>query len=95
MGSKKLLRSLPCSSARVRFAGALASCLRAGSHVLRAQIRWALVRDPSGERDPQAFLCTDLDLDPTAILRRFVCRWRIETTFQEVREHLGIKTQRQ
>jgi hypothetical protein len=60
-----------------------------------AQIRWILVRDPSGERDPQAFLCTDLDLDPAAILSRFVFRWRIETTFQEVREHLGVETQRQ
>ena len=40
------------------------------------------VRDPSGERDPQAFLCTDLDLDPVAILSSFVFRWRIETTFQ-------------
>ena len=60
-----------------------------------AKIRWILVRDPSGERDPQAFLCTDLDLEPAAILGRFVCRWRIETTFQEVREHLGVETQRQ
>jgi hypothetical protein len=60
-----------------------------------AAIRWVLVRDPSGQRDPQAFLCTDLDLEPTAILKRFVCRWRIETTFQEVREHLGVETQRQ
>ena len=24
-----------------------------------------------------------------------MCRWRIETTFQEVREHLGVETQRQ
>jgi len=60
-----------------------------------APIRWVLVRDPSGEREAQAFLCTDLDLDPAAILGRFVFRWRIETTFQEVREHLGVETQRQ
>jgi hypothetical protein len=60
-----------------------------------ARIRWVLVRDPSGERDAQAFLCTDLDLEPAAILGRFVFRWRIETTFQEVREHLGVETQRQ
>jgi hypothetical protein len=60
-----------------------------------AAIRWVLVRDPTGRRDPQAFLCTDLDLDPIAILKRFVYRWRIETTFQEVREHLGVETQRQ
>jgi len=60
-----------------------------------APIRWVLVRDPSGVRDPQAFLCTDLDPDPVVILSRFVFRWRIETTFQEVREHLGVETQRQ
>ena len=60
-----------------------------------APIRWVLVRDPSGRRDAQAFLCTDLALEPSAILQRFVCRWRIETTFQEVREHLGVETQRQ
>jgi hypothetical protein len=60
-----------------------------------AAIRWVLVRDPAGQRDAQAFLCTDLDLEPTAILKRFVSRWRIETTFQEAREHLGVETQRQ
>jgi hypothetical protein len=43
-----------------------------------ATLRWVLVRDPSGERDPQAFLCTDLDLEPEAILSRFVFRWRID-----------------
>ena len=48
-----------------------------------AAIRWVLVRDPSGQRDAQAFLCTDIDLEPTAILQRFVCRWRIETTFDD------------
>jgi hypothetical protein len=60
-----------------------------------AAIRWVLVCNPSGQRDAQAFLCTDLDLEPTAILMRLVSRWRIETTFQEAREHLGVETQRQ
>jgi hypothetical protein len=60
-----------------------------------AAIRWVLVRDPSGERDPQAFLCTDLERQPAAILGCFVCRWRLETTFQEARQHLGVETQRQ
>jgi len=32
---------------------------------------------------------------PVVILGRFVFRWRIETTFQKVREHLNIETQRQ
>ena len=60
-----------------------------------APIRWVLVRDPSGQREPQAFLSTNLDDKPEAILGRFVWRWRIETTFQEVRRHLGVETQRQ
>src|SRR5262249_15759075 len=58
-------------------------------------IRWLLVRDPSGVRDPQAFLCTNLNATPTQILGWFVQRWSIETTFQEVRDHLGAETQRQ
>jgi hypothetical protein len=58
-------------------------------------IRWVLVRDPAGIRKPQAFLCTDLNATPAAILGWYVHRWSIETTFQETREHLGVETQRQ
>jgi hypothetical protein len=53
------------------------------------------VRDPTGELEPQAFLCTDLDAAPLDILRWFVRRWSIEVTFAEVRRHLGVETQRQ
>ena len=60
-----------------------------------APIRWLLVRDPSGEGEPQAFLSTDLAATPERILGWFVMRWRMETTFQEVRTHLGVETQRQ
>jgi len=60
-----------------------------------APIRWVLVRDPCGEREPQAFLSTDLAAEPERVLGRFVSRWRMETTFQEVRAHLGVETQRQ
>jgi hypothetical protein len=58
-------------------------------------IRWVLVRDPQGAFATQALLCTDLGTDPEQILRWFVLRWQIETTFQEARRHLGIETQRQ
>jgi hypothetical protein len=58
-------------------------------------IRWVLVRDPTGEHEPAAFLSTDLDATPATILGWFVSRWRVETTFQEVRTHLGVETQRQ
>lgn len=58
-------------------------------------IRWVLVRDPLGHFDPQAFLCTDLNVTPTQILDWFVLRWQMEVTFEEARAHLGIETQRQ
>ena len=58
-------------------------------------IRWVLIRDPQGAFDPQALLCTDTAADPTRILKWFVLRWQLEVTFQEVRTHLGVETQRQ
>ena len=60
-----------------------------------APIRWVLVRDPSGEREPQAFLSTDLSATPERILGWFASHWRIEITLQETRAHLGVETQRQ
>ena len=60
-----------------------------------APIRWVLARDPSGEHEPRAFPGTDLDAGPGTILGWFVRRWRVETTFQEVRTHPGVETQRQ
>ncbi len=58
-------------------------------------IRWLLVRDPTGELEPQAFLATDLNAHPRDILTWFVSRWQVEVTFEEVRAHLGVETQRQ
>ena len=58
-------------------------------------IRWVLVRDPQGEFATQALLCTDLGARAEQILRWFVLRWQMETTFQEARRHLGVETQRQ
>jgi hypothetical protein len=58
-------------------------------------IRWVLVRDPHGEFDPQALLCTDVTVDPVQILAWCVLRWRLEVTWQETRAHLGMETQRQ
>jgi hypothetical protein len=60
-----------------------------------APIRWVLVCDPAEKREPQAFLSTCLDDTPADLLGCFVSRWRVETTFQEVRRHLGVETQRQ
>jgi len=58
-------------------------------------VRWVLVRDPKGRFDPQALLSTDLALSPLAIVRYFVQRWQVEVTFEEMRRHLGVETQRE
>jgi hypothetical protein len=58
-------------------------------------IRWVLIRDPAGTFAPQALLSTKLELDPVQILTWFIQRWRLETTFEEARAHLGLETSRQ
>jgi hypothetical protein len=40
-------------------------------------------------------LCTDLTATATQIIEWFVPRWNIEVTFEELRAHLGVETQRQ
>jgi len=58
-------------------------------------IRWVLIRDPAGTFPTQALLCTDLTVSADQILAWFVRRWQLEVTFEEVRRHLGVETQRQ
>jgi hypothetical protein len=58
-------------------------------------IRWVLLRDPAGKMKPTALCCTDPTVDAPQIVAWFVARWNIEVTFEEVRAHLGIETQRQ
>jgi hypothetical protein len=58
-------------------------------------IRWVIVRDPLGKFKTQALLCTDLNVTPLQIIEWFIQRWQIEVTQREVREHLGVETQRQ
>ena len=58
-------------------------------------IRWVLIRDPQGQLAPQALLSTDQAVTPAQIVAWFVLRWQLEVTFEEVRAHLGVETQRQ
>jgi hypothetical protein len=58
-------------------------------------IRWVLVRDPLGEFKPTTFFATDQAAEPVQILDWFIMRWGVEVTFEEVRAHLGMETQRQ
>jgi hypothetical protein len=58
-------------------------------------IRWVLIRDPKRKFKTQALLATDLKVKPVQIITWFVLRWQLEVTLHEVREHLGVETQRQ
>ncbi len=58
-------------------------------------IRWVLLRDPQGQYEPMALLCTDQQAEAVQIISWFVLRWTVEVTFHEVRAHLGVETQRQ
>lgn len=54
-----------------------------------------MVRDPQEEYETIALLSTSLEVDPLQIVNWFVQRWQVEVTFEEVRTHLGVETQRQ
>lgn len=62
---------------------------------LPVPIKWVLVIDPEGELDPVPLMSTDLTISSEKIIMLYVRRWNIEVTFEEVREHLGVETQRQ
>ena len=58
-------------------------------------LRWVLIKDPTGRIDPIALLCTDQQLSAQNIINYFIRRWTVEVTFEEVRRHLGVESQRQ
>lgn len=72
-----------------------ATCVWYHSGMPVVPIRWVLIRDPRGKFAPQALVCTDVQAAPVQIVSWFVLRWQLETTFQAVRTHLGVETQRQ
>ncbi len=51
--------------------------------------------DPEGELDPLPLMSTDINLSPERIIELYIQRWNLEVTYEEVREHLGVETQRQ
>ena len=58
-------------------------------------IRWVFVHDLQGTHRDEYFYTTDTTLGPEQIITYFTARWPIETTFQEMRAHLGFETPRQ
>lgn len=58
-------------------------------------IRWVLLRDREGKIQPAPIFSSHIQQDVQSIIEQFVYRFSIEVTFEEVRAHLGVETQRQ
>ncbi len=57
-------------------------------------VRWVFVHDCTGTHRDEYFFTTDLNMTPKQVIETFTGRWSIETTFQELRAHLGLETTR-
>ncbi|NIU59786.1 MAG: transposase [Phycisphaerae bacterium] len=58
-------------------------------------VRWVFVHDIQGTHRDEYIYTTETSLSPEQMVSWFTARWPIETTFQEVRAHLGFETPRQ
>jgi hypothetical protein len=78
---------------RVEWVSGVGQWYKAGQGLV--PIRWVYTHDLQGTHRDDYFYTTDSHLSPAQIIRGFTARWAIETTFQEVRAHLGFETPRQ
>ena len=83
----------PALTARVELASGVALWYHGGPP--RLPIRWVVIRYLEERRGPYALLCTDTEAEPLRILQWYLLRWQVEVTFEELRAHLGVETQRQ
>jgi len=58
-------------------------------------IRWVFVHHVEGTHQDEYLYTTDTSLSAGQIASWFTTRWPVETTFQEVREHMGFETPQQ
>lgn len=57
-------------------------------------VRRVYVHDLTGSHRDDYLFTTDVRMTAQAIIEAYTGRWNIETTFQEVRSHLGVETTR-
>jgi hypothetical protein len=57
-------------------------------------VRWVFVHDLTGTHRAEDFFTTDPRMTPQHLIGLYTGRWSIETTFQELRAHLGLETTR-
>jgi DDE superfamily endonuclease len=60
-------------------------------HALRDHpLRLVVVRDPTGQRQDEAFFCTDLTASAAFILEGYARRWTLEVAFHDQKQFLGF-----
>jgi DDE superfamily endonuclease len=57
-------------------------------------VLWVWVHDLSGTHRDEYFFTTDVNWTARQVIETYTARWNIETTFQEMRSHLGLETTR-
>lgn len=55
-------------------------------------VRWVYVHDLTGTHRDEYFFCTDPAMVAAEVVEAYTGRWSIETTFHEMRRHLGLET---
>ena len=81
------------SDRRVQLTSGTGQWYKAGDGLV--PVRWVFVHDVQGTHRDEYYYTTDTRLRAHQIVSWFTSRWPIETTFQEVRAHLGFETPRQ
>ena len=81
------------SDRQVELTGDTGQWYKAGKGLVA--VRWVFVHDIQGTHRNDYFYSTDTSLSLQQIVSWFTARWPIETTFQEMRTHLGFETPRQ
>lgn len=57
-------------------------------------VRWVYVHDLNGTHRDDYLFTTNVNLSAQEIIEAYTRRWNIETTFEEMRAHLGLETTR-
>jgi hypothetical protein len=57
-------------------------------------VLWVWVRDCTGTHRDEYFFTTDVGWTAAQVIETYTGRWNIETTFEEMRSHLGLGTTR-
>lgn len=57
-------------------------------------VLWVWVRDRTGTHRDEYFFTTDVRWSAAQVIETYTGRWNVETTFQEMRSHLGLETTR-